>query len=113
VYRFTAFLAAVNVRFRTIITLSRCDWSVTFDGSYNLGANLWSPVNPEIISLKLTDEGTTYPDISLAMPLPFSLSLDPAIRAMEVLTSKGWVTCERCLPSSDRGYQPSSKRWEA
>jgi len=111
VYRFTAFLTAVNYRSRTIITLTRCDWTATFDGKYDLEGNLWSPVYPEIISLQITDEGMTFPDISRATPLPFSLSLDQAIKAMEVLTANGWVTCERCLPSSDRGYQLSSRRW--
>lgn len=113
VYRFTAFLAAVNERSRTIITLTRCDWTANFDGRYELEGNIWSPVDPEIISLQITDEGMTYPAISRATPLPVSLSLDPAIKAMEVLTPSGWVTCERCLPSSDRGYQPSSMRWGA
>ncbi len=114
VYRFTAFLAAVNEQSRVIITLARCDWTATFDGTYDLEGNLWLPVDPEIIRLQITEEGTTYSDISPATPLPFSLSLDPAIKAMEVLTRNGWVTCERCLPSSDRGYQPSSrKRWGA
>jgi hypothetical protein len=113
VYHFTAFLAAVNERSRTIITLGRCDWTATFDGRYDLEGNLWSPVDPEMIKLQITDEGMTYPDISGATPLPFSLSLDPAIKAMEVMTPNGWVTCERCLPSSDSGYQPSSRRWGA
>src|SRR5262249_46339088 len=112
-YRFVSFLAAVSKSFRTIITLGRCQWTATFDGDYDFDQNIWTPATPEIIDLQLANEGAIYPNISAESSVPFSLSLDQACDAMEIQMPNGWVTCFRCLPNSNKGYQPSGKRWGA
>jgi hypothetical protein len=112
-YRFRTFLAAVNRAARTIITLARCDWTATFDGGYDADPNVWTPTVAGVVRLQVSDEGATYEDISRSTPLPFSLHMDTPLAATEIRTPGSWVTCHGCLPSSDRGYAPSGRWWEA
>jgi hypothetical protein len=97
---FHTFLAVVNKRTGSVLTLAECHWGLTWDGAYDFASKTWSPDDPDgIIILNERDRAVPYADPrGSAVSLPFSLEPPVANQRKEILAGGQWTACEEGLP---------------
>jgi hypothetical protein len=104
---FHTFLAMVNQRTESIITLAESHWTLTWDGTYDVTTKTWNPNDPDgIITHTESCRAITHENPRhSAVPLPFSLEPAVANERKEIRTLTGWIACREGLPDLGDGHR--------
>ena len=97
---FHAFLAVLNQRTGSILTLAESHWILNWDGTYDFASKTWMPNGPDgIITHTESDVARSYENPNdPAVSLPFSVDSAVANERKEVWTPDGWMACREALP---------------
>jgi len=110
---FKTYLAVVNETTKTIITLGDCDWEVSWNGNYDAEKKQWRPTADDFHRFTPHDRAAVYPDLvanKATAQVPFSLFLDSAETACQILTNQGWTPCGM-NGDPTKGQNQTVRRW--
>jgi hypothetical protein len=97
---FRAFLAVINKKTGSILTLAESRWTLSRDGTYDSATKKWAPTAPDLITHHESDIANRYNPSEPAVCLPFRLDGEVANNRVQVWTSDGWTACQEGLPIS-------------
>ena len=109
---FRTFLAVVNDRTKTVVTLDEHQWTLNWGGTYDFENERWTSDTIErFIEQQSHHVSGKHENLTIASLTPFSLFLEKAEKSWEVETENGWIPWRNGLPTLDPSHRPTREKW--